>query len=45
MTSFGDATRMEMPNCFIRSKTSWKSIFRLDLARERARPYTKQTFY
>lgn len=43
ITSLGEATRMAMPLSASLSRTSWKSRFRRDLARDRARPYGGQT--
>ncbi len=40
ITSFGDATLMAMPMSASLSRTSWKSRLRLDLALDRARPYS-----
>ena len=38
MTSFGDATRIEMPLSSSSLRTSFQSRFRLDLARDSALP-------
>lgn len=40
ITSLGDATLMAIPMSASLSRTSWKSKLRLDLALDRARPYS-----
>lgn len=42
MTSLGEATLMAMPMSASLSRTSWKSRFLRDLARERALPWKKE---